>query len=33
MTLGIYGHLFSAMGADDVEDAAEMIYKTAGGSQ
>jgi integrase len=33
VTLGIYGHLFSAMEADDVEDAAEMIYKAAGGSQ
>ncbi len=33
VTLGTYGHLFSSMEADDVQDAADMIYKTAGGSQ
>jgi integrase len=34
VTLGTYGHLFSAMEADDVEDAARQIYQEAiGGSQ
>jgi integrase len=33
VTLGTYGHLFTEMEADDVEDAAEMIYKAIGGSR
>ncbi len=34
VTLGTYGHLFSAMEADDVQEAADQIYQQAiGGSQ
>ena len=32
VTLGTYGHLFTAMETDDVEEAAEAIYKTAEGA-
>jgi integrase len=33
VTLGTYGHLFTAMEADDVEDAANGIYDAMGGSR
>jgi integrase len=32
VTLGIYGHLFTEMEADDVQDAADQIYRAGGSS-
>jgi integrase len=31
VTLKVYGHLFAEMEADDVEEAADIIYKAADG--